>query len=109
MSDTKNFYTQAMKCPYVQKVSSKCPFISKQVDACPFLSSEKKKNEHVHNIDNIDNNEEKHENKMETSTPKFDEEEEGKLQPLTSMVNEQGLLVPNIQQFYENGRNSHQN
>lgn len=71
MSSSENFYTEASKCPYVQKISKECPFIQQQVAACPFL--QKKQNEQNQPIPNNES-----------------------LQPLTMDVTSQGLLVPNV-------------
>lgn len=39
MSDTSNFYEQASKCPWVQRLVTECPWLKRQVEQCPYLSS----------------------------------------------------------------------
>lgn len=66
--DHKEFYEEAMKCPYVKKVTEKCPFIKDQVQSCPFLKAEHDKNT-----------------------------EEDVLPPLTASVDQSGFMVPSIE------------
>jgi hypothetical protein len=78
-SQLRDFYINAFKCPYIQNSVQKCPFLKKHVDMCPWLTT------HANEKLNI-------------------KETENTLSPLTTSINEHGLLVPDPSAFYRHGR-----
>jgi len=85
-----NFYVKALKCPYIQKAIVECPFLKKHVEMCPWLTSHSK--------------EEGNTDVEETSN----EQSEEQLPPLSTTVNESGLMVPDPSAFYQSGRRGNQ-
>jgi hypothetical protein len=119
-TDIAQFYTDALKCPFVQKVCDKCPFFQQQLKQCPFLFSKASQTEDStygksastarHCDDTCSDDGCCKRSSDAHDTHQVDEADEAHddqdLPPLTKSVLTSGLLTPNISHFYEKKRQS---